>query len=212
VRGRADCHEGSCNVSFSLDSSDAQATLATYGLRPDLGARHATLSGELSWSRDEESPLASLSGNLHMLISDGATRPPAADAGAPFPLFVVPALLAGIAPEHAPAPTVQFARLAASYEVRDGVASTADLHLDGDAEMLVRARLGLVAGDYDGEAVVLRGEARLPKALRGLGPTPKVAAVWLALRDWLSGGGAGERGRAELRLRGTWEDPIVSVQ
>jgi uncharacterized protein YhdP len=198
-------------VSFSLDSADAQSTLATYGLRPDVAARRASLAGELSWRQDDASPLASLGGSLHMLVTDGTTRLPERDAGPPFPLLVVPALLAGIAAEHDPAPTVRFARLAASYEVRDGVASTADLHMDGDAEMLARARLGLVAGDYDGEAFVLRGEARLPKALRGLGPTPKVAAAWLALRDWL-GGGAGERGRVELRLRGTWADPIVSVQ
>ncbi|HEY2808819.1 MAG TPA: AsmA-like C-terminal region-containing protein [Steroidobacteraceae bacterium] len=211
ARGSAGCHGSTCNVTFSLDSTDAQSTLATYGLRPDVEARRANLSGELSWRRDDASPLASLDGSLHMLITDGSTRLPARDAGAPFPLFVVPALLAGIAPEHDPAPTVHFARLAASYEVREGVASTADLHLDGDAEMLARARLGLVAGDYDGEAFVLRGEARLPKALRGLGPTPKVAAAWLALRDWL-GGGAGERGRVELRLRGTWADPIVTTQ
>ncbi len=210
--GSAGCRGSSCNLSFSLDSTDAQATLASFGLRPEVEARHASLSGELAWRRDDVSPLASLGGSLHMLLTDGATRLAGKDAGAPFPLLVVPALLAGIAPEHEPVPTVNFARLAASYEVRDSVASTADLHLDGDAEMLVRARLGLLAGDYDGEAFVLRGEARLPKALRGLGPTPKVAAAWLALRDWLSGSGAGERGRVELRLRGTWEDPIVSTQ
>lgn len=209
VRGSAGCRGGTCSVSFSLDSTDAQATLASYGLRPELEARRGNLSGELRWRRDEASPLATLSGNLHMLLTEGATRLPARDSGAPFPLLVVPALLGGIAPEHAVAPAVHFARLAASFELHDGVASTADLHLDGDAEILVRARLGLVARDYEGEAFVLRGEERLPKPLRGLGPTPKVAAAWLALRDWLTGS---ERGRIELRLRGTWDDPIVSAQ
>jgi hypothetical protein len=38
-----------------------------------------------------------------------------------------------------------------------------------------------------------------------------VAAAWLALRDWLTGSG-GERSRVELRLRGTWDDPIVAAQ
>ena len=146
-----------------------------------------------------------------MLLTEGATRPASKETpGVPFPLFVVPALLAGIAPEgQAAAPAVRFTRLAASFELREGVASTSDLHLDGDAEILVRMRLGLVARDYEGEAFVLRGEELLPKALRGLGPTPKVAAAWLALRDWLSGSG-GERSRIELHLRGTWDDPIVS--
>ena len=123
---------------------------------------------------------------------------------------MVPALLAGIAPDTGAAvpPPLHFARLTASYELHDGVARTNDLHLDGDAEILVRARLGLAARDYEGEAFVLRGEERLPAPVRGLGLTPKVAAAWLALREWLTGTSA-ERGRIELRLRGSWDDPIV---
>ncbi len=211
ARGSATCHGATCSASFNLDSTDARATLVAYGLRPDLEARRGNLNGELRWRREDASPLASLSGDLHMLITDGGTRLPGNDSpGAVFPLFMVPAVLGGIAPQ-AQAPEVRFARLAASFEFREGVATTADLHLDGDAEILVRARLGLVARDYEGEAFVLRGEERLPKALRGLSPTPKVAAAWLALRDWLTGSG-GERGRIELRLRGTWDDPIVSAQ
>ena len=85
---------------------------------------------------------------------------------------------------------------------------TKNLHFDGDAEILVRGRVGLTAGDYDVQAFVLRGEERLPPALRRLDPTPKMAALWLSLRDWLSGAG-GERPTAALRLRGSWEDPIV---
>ncbi len=101
ARGSAGCHGGTCSVSFSLDSTDAQATLASYGLRPELEARRGNLSGELRWRRDEAVPLATLSGNLHMLLTEGATRLPAKDSGVPFPLFLVPALLGGIAPEQA---------------------------------------------------------------------------------------------------------------
>ena len=214
ARGSAGCHAHACSVSFSLDSTDAAATLAAYGLRPELQARRGNLSGELHWREDGSAPLASLNGNLHMLLDEGETGPPSKDTpDGPFPLFVVPALLAGIAAENRAVaqPPVRFKRLAASFELRDGVASTSDLHLDGDAEILVRARVGLLARDYEGEAFVLRGEERLPAALRGLGPTPKVAAAWLALRDWLAGAGS-ERSRIALRLRGTWEDPIVSAQ
>ena len=146
-----------------------------------------------------------------MLLTEGATRLAAQGHGRPVPAVRGAGAAGRHRAEHARAPAVHFARLAASFELHDGVASTADLHLDGDAEILVRARLGLVARDYEGEAFVLRGEERLPKALRGLGPTPKVAAAWLALRDWLSGSGS-ERSRIELRLRGTWDDPIVSAQ
>jgi hypothetical protein len=37
-----------------------------------------------------------------------------------------------------------------------------------------------------------------------------VAAVWLSLRELFAGAGA-ERAPAALRLRGTWNDPIVTL-
>ena len=54
---------------------------------------------------------------------------------------------------------------------------------------------------------VLKGEERLPAAVRGLSPGPRVAALWMSLRDLFAGG---ERERAALRLRGTWDDPMVT--
>ena len=39
ARGSAGCRGSTCSVSFSLDSTDAQATLASYGLRPEVEAR-----------------------------------------------------------------------------------------------------------------------------------------------------------------------------
>jgi uncharacterized protein YhdP len=128
----------------------------------------------------------------------------------PFALLVVPALISALEPEPAAAapPELRFAQLTADFELRDGWASTANLHLDGDAEILVRGRVGLLAQDYDAEAFILRGEERLPSAVRRLGPTPKVAALWLSLREWFAGTAA-ENARAGLRLRGTWNDPIV---
>ena len=86
--------------------------------------------------------------------------------------------------------------MTADFALRDGLARTANLHLDGaDAEILVRARVNLLARDYDGEAFILRGEERLPSALRGLGPTPRVAALWLSLRQWFTGTAPEEHGR-----------------
>ena len=71
------------------------------------------------------------------------------------------------------------------------------------------ARVNVLARDYDGEAFILRGEERLPSALRGLGPTPRVAALWLSLRQWFTGSAPEDPGTA-LRLRGAWNDPIVT--
>ena len=200
--------EGSCSARFSLQSADFAATLAALGFRPDLGAQRALLAGELQWPQGSVASLATLSGHLHMQLEDGATRAvPGSTAGLPFALLLAPALASGMEPQAQPA-QLRFTRLTADYELQDAVASTANLHLDGDAEMLVRARVGLLSQDYDGEAFILRGEERLPAAVRGLGPTAKMAALWLSLREWF-GGESGDGARTVLRLRGGWNDPIV---
>jgi uncharacterized protein YhdP len=209
AQGQASCAGGACRVNFSLDSHDAAATLAAFGLRRELTASRASFGGELHWSAQAPAPLATLGGHLHMELQEGATQLVASDAdGAPFALLSVPALLAAMAPDNAPeAPGLHFALLAANYELHDGEATTTDLHFDGDAEILMRGRVGLVAGDYDEQAWVLHGEQRLPAAVRRFVPTPRVAAAWLSLRELFAGA---ERTPAALRLRGTWNDPIVS--
>lgn len=210
AEGAARCEGGSCRLDFSLDSSDAAALLSAFGLKPELDAGRARFSGALAWSAQSQVPLATLAGQLHMQLQDGAMRTPADTAGTPFGVLVVPALLAALGPEAAASGTarpLRFTRLAADYELADGVATTRNLHFDGDAEILVRGRVGLAAADYDLQAWILRGEDRLPAAVRGLAPTPPVAAAWLSLRELL--GAAHERTGSALHLRGTWNDPIV---
>ena len=207
TRASARCQGGACRLQFSLDSRDAAATLAAFGLRPDISGRAGRLEGEVRWPAQAAAPLATLSGHLHMQIEDGMVRTGA--AGEPFALLSVPALLAGTGAEGSDTFGLRFARLSADYELQDGEASTPDLHFDGDAEILVRGRVGLAAEDYDQQAWILRGEDRLPAAVRRLGPTPRVAAAWLSLRELLTGTAA-DRARGALHLRGTWNDPIVS--
>jgi uncharacterized protein YhdP len=125
----------------------------------------------------------------------------------------VPALLSGLASgrAHPPAPELRFERFSADYELEAGEALTSNLHFDGDAEILVRGRVGLLSEGYDERAWILRGEDRLPAAVRRLGAGPGVAALWLSLRD-LFGSEAVERSRARLRLQGSWSDPIVTPE
>jgi uncharacterized protein YhdP len=145
-----------------------------------------------------------------------AGAPLSADVNPPFPLLAVPALMGGLRdPESAGISLprrhreLRFAHLAADYDVLDGQATTSNLHFDGDAEILMRGRTGLVARDYDEQVWVLRGEERLPAAVRRFAASPGVAAVWLSLRDLLSSSADTDRSRAVLRLQGSWEDPIV---
>jgi uncharacterized protein YhdP len=210
-RATVHCLEESCNLSFTLDSDDAAAVLAAFGFAPELSARYAHLDGQLRWSPEVSAPLATLGGSLHMRLDEGAMTPTADGMGLPFPLLSVPALLTGMHPGsgESPPPALRFARFTADYELLDGEARTSGLHFDGDAEILVRGRIGLSSGDYDQQAWILRGEDRLPAALRRLSPSPRVAALWLSLRDLLGGDGAG-RARAALHLQGRWSDPIVT--
>jgi uncharacterized protein YhdP len=206
----ARCLQSGCNLDFSLESGEAAAALTAFGFAPDVTASEAHLSGELRWSPAAREPLATLSGSLHMHLEDGIVSS-AAEAGMPFALLSVPALLAGMSPAAAqdgPA-ALRFARLSADYELRDGQAVTPALHFDGDAEILVRGRVGLRSGDYDEQAWILRGEERLPAAMRRLGATPRVAALWLSLRDLFGSEGA-DRARTTLHLWGPWSNPIVT--
>jgi uncharacterized protein YhdP len=207
----AHCEDSVCRLSFRVESTNPAEALAAFGFSPDVSASHARFEGELSWSPQAAAPLATLGGSLHMRLEDG-TMGSAGDArGVPFALLSVPALLAGLRPESADLqpPALRFSEFGADYQVRDGEAVTPGLHFDGDAEILVRGRVGLSSGDYDQQAWILRGEDRLPAAVRHLGPSPRVAALWLSLRE-LFGAEASAQGRAALRLRGQWRDPIVT--
>ena len=203
-----------CTLRAALNSSDFAATLEAFGARADLSGRRARLEGELQWPQGAGAPLATLSGHLHMQLEDGATRSGAQPGeAAPFALLLVPALMRALNNDpgrgEAPPQELRYARLTADFALRDGLASTSNLHLDGpDAEILMRARVNLLAREYDAQAFVLHGEERLPAPLRRLGATPRIAALWLSLREWFGGGAPEEDGTA-LRLRGGWNDPIV---
>jgi uncharacterized protein YhdP len=211
ARAHAHCTAMLCRARFALASADAAASLAAFGLRPEVSATDARLEGELQWAPQAPVPLASLDGHLHMELSSGLVH--AAGGGvAPgmrFALLSVPALLAS-APAGAEAPrALGFARLTGDFEVHDGQATTPGLHFDGDAEILVRGRVGLSSGDYDEQAWILSGEERLPAPLRRLSPTPRVAALWLSLREWL-GNSSVDRSHTALHLQGPWNDPVVT--
>jgi uncharacterized protein YhdP len=210
TRGSARCQNAACELQFTLDSQDAAATLAAFGFRPEVNAGRARMSGEVRWAQQPDSSLASLSGRLHMQLEDGAVHTDGVTGAAPLALLAVPALARGlaVAPGSTAAPELRFASLTADYALHDGQAETSDLDFDGDAQILVRGRVGLAARDYDVLALLLKGEERLPAAVRGLAAAPKVAAVWLSLRELLAGG-SGERSGGAVRLQGTWDDPVV---
>jgi uncharacterized protein YhdP len=206
--GALRCAAAACNLKFSLESGDAAATLASFGLRSDVSAAHARLEGELGWQPAGPQPaLATATGRLHIQLEDGATRAGEATtpADTPFALLVVPALIAATG-----SPELRFASLTGDFTLADGQAVTSDLHFDGDAEILMRGRVGLLARDYDGQLWILKGEGQLPAAVRGFEPAPKIAALWLSLRS-LVAGQAASLPRNGLHLRGSWDEPVVTT-
>jgi uncharacterized protein YhdP len=219
VTGAMRCQSSDCRLKFNLDSTNAAATLTDFGFRPDLTAARATLDGDLEWRvGTDRSALATLTGRLNMRLENGMTRvnPDPGLQGTPFALLLVPALVSGMGQPTAHATSLsasepsglRFSRLEADFDVSGGEAATSNLHFDGDAEILMRGRAGLLSRDYDEEVWVLHGEGRLPAAVRRLGPTPPVAAAWLSLRG-LFAGSRDDRSGAPLHLQGSWDDPIV---
>lgn len=207
-----------CRASLQLDVRDAAATLRDFGFREDLTAGRGSVQAELGWQPAAEQPwLATLTGRLSLHLTEGTMRAAAPRAGRPFPLLIVPALLGRAAEPAEPGAGVAaaleselaFGRLDADFELQDGEARTANLHFDGQAEILVRGRAGLVSRDYDLTATVLRGEERLPKPVRRFGSAPRVAAAWMTLRDLLAG--SSTRSRAVLHLHGSWDEPEIEL-
>ena len=68
-----------CAAHVSLKSTNLGQTLADYGLRADMGAARAQLEGDLEWPQGSSAPLATLSGDLHMRLEEGARRRQAPD-------------------------------------------------------------------------------------------------------------------------------------
>ncbi|HUL47165.1 MAG TPA: DUF3971 domain-containing protein [Steroidobacteraceae bacterium] len=204
AHGALKCRDGACRASFNLASHGAAATLARLGFRADLSAARAWASGELEWPTAPAATLADARGQLHVELDDGLARSVAAAGaqGSPLGLLAVPALIAGLG-----LPQLPFVRLSADFRIADGEATTSNLHLDGETEILMRGRIGLLAHDYDAQVWVLKGEERLPATVRHLAPGPSVAALWMSLRELFTGA---NHERAALRLRGTWDDPMVS--
>ncbi len=222
ARGTLHCQTAmpTCRLTFTVDSTDAAATLEDFGFKPDLTASAASLSGEAEWRPAPGQPwLAGVQGTLTLRLADGTLSPsstPQSVDAQPFALLAVPALVNALdAPGAAGAsltkeqPALHFDHLEADFDLADGQATTSNLHFDGDAEILMRGRIGIVSRDYDQQVWLLRGEERLPADVRRFGATPRVAAAWLSLRDLLGGAGSQDRSRAVLRLQGTWDDPMV---
>ena len=61
------------------------------------------------------------------------------------------------------------------------------------------------------QAWILRGEDRLPAALRGFGPTPRIAAAVAVAARAVRGPCGARPDATALRLRGTWDDPVVAT-
>jgi uncharacterized protein YhdP len=220
VSGTMRCQNTACRLKFTLDSTNAAATLEDFGFRPDLTAAKATLDADLEWRVGvDQSPMETLAGRMDLHLQDGTTRsdPDPNPQGTPFALLLVPALVNGIGQPSSQSASLasseprglRFSSLEAGFEINRGEAATSNLHFDGDAEILMRGHTNLVARNYDQQVWILRGEGRLPAAVRRLGPTPRVAAAWLSLRELFTGSGRDEGSKAQLHLQGTWDDPIV---
>ncbi|HEV2285097.1 MAG TPA: AsmA-like C-terminal region-containing protein, partial [Steroidobacteraceae bacterium] len=204
ARGTLACEAPLCHATVSLETHDAGALLARLGLRADLASAHGAVNAELAWPVGAAPTLTALRGTVHLALEDGVARGSAAAAapGMPPGLLAVPGLIAAMG-----LPQLPFARLSGDFTLGGGEALTSNLHLDGDTEILVHGRVGLAARDYDAAVWVLKGEERLPAAVRALPPAARMAALWMSLRELFGGGG---RAPAAWRLRGTWDDPMVT--
>jgi uncharacterized protein YhdP len=206
-------------LSMRLADGELRTPLDRSAVRSSIDAGAASALTARSAGHPETDPSAGGAAAVESRAAESVESAASTATARPFALLAVPALVGGLdVPGAAGASLTKeqrrlhFEHLEADYDLRDGQASTSNLHFDGDAEILMRGRIGLVSHDYDQQVWVLRGEERLPAAVRRFGATPRVAAAWLSLRELFGGSGTDDRSRAVLRLQGSWDDPMVVAQ
>ena len=216
LTAQAQCSgEVSCSAHFTLESTDAAATLAAFGLRGDLSAARARLQGELQWPQGSDAPLATVSGHLHMQLEDGATHEVEA------PRDAVCALPGAGAAHRAGAGALR-------GEGRGARGATAALQpperRTSSCVMATRAPRTCTwmarrrswcgrAWDCWRATTTARPSScaarnACPRRCAASGPLPRWPRCGCRCASG-SAGSAAENARAALRLRGTWNDPIV---
>lgn len=205
--------QSSATLSGDLATSNIATLLRTFGYTPNLDARVGRFRTALSWAPSQTGldwPRAE--GTVHLEFEGGQLRAVEPGAGRVLGLvnfYALPRRLT-LNFRDVLGSGLAFDRITGDFELRDGSATTQNLHVAGPSvRMDVRGRIGLAARDYDQEVTVypdVSGGVTLGAVLLG-GP---VAGVLTLLAQEIMGKPLNQVTQLSYRVTGSWDNPQVT--
>jgi uncharacterized protein YhdP len=200
----------SFNIDF--DTGDFGRALAGFGYADSFrgGKGHSTISAR--WSGPPTAfALARLQGSMNIEIADGRLLEVEPGAGRVFGLVSLQALPRRLTLDFSDffGKGFGFDRIAGSFVVRDGIASTDDLVMAGPAARIeARGNVDLAERSYDQTVLVVPNVGSgLPLAGAVAGGVPVGAAMLLMERVFKDD--IERMTRLHYRVTGPWQDPLV---
>ncbi len=195
-------------------STDLPALLESFGHESQFMVDRAQMDIEGRWSgAPVDFALARLSGNLHLVMSDGRIPEAQPGAGRLVGLISFSAMPRRLMLDFRDVfgEGLKFDRIEGGFEIDDGVARTEGLRLESPAaDITVSGETDLGGRTYDQTVLVEPGVSGTLPVLGGLAGGPAGAAAGLILRSLLERPLQGI-GEARYRVTGPWEDPNVEL-
>lgn len=208
----ADGQKSRTRLEFEFASTDLAEASRALGYGDVVEAKHAALSGNLSWAGGPGADaLAGMDGTLRLNLGDGQLRNVKPGAGRMLGLMSVVELPRRLTLDFRDVTDkgLAFDKVRGDFDVRQGNAFTQNLLLKGAAvDIGVVGRTGLATEDYD-QTVVVSGNPGGPLTVAGaLAAGPVIGAGVLVLSQLFKGQLQGLT-RAYYRVTGPWADPVV---
>lgn len=196
-----------------VDTGNAGALLAQFGIAPALKQGHGEASAELRWEGPLRAPeLDTLDGEVRLDLRDGVL--PAVEPGAGrlvglLSLSLVPRRLA-LDFSDVTQEGLHFDRLHAHFLLENGVARPEFFTVSAPAARIeVEGPIDLAAQRYDQIVTVVPQVSSTLPLIGALAAGPQVALA-LFLADRLLGAGVDKLTRFRYRIEGSWDDPQLS--
>lgn len=194
----------------NISSDNIQQTLTAFGYAPGITGNRGTMQAEVDWNGGPFGAiLPSLSGKLHLKLSNGQLLEVKPGAGRVFGLLSLNALPRRLLLNFSDVFGTGFAydTIEGNFLLQHGDAYTSDMSISGPAARIhVLGRIGLAKHDFD-EALIVNASvgSTLPVIGALAGGVGVGAVVWLLTEVFKKPLTA--VGEVRYRLTGTWDNP-----
>lgn len=204
--------QSSASASFQFEASDIAALLSAFRYTPNLDAKSARVTGNLTWAPSERGlDWTQAQGQVHLEFENGQLRAVEPGAGRVLGLvnfYALPRRLT-LNFRDVLSSGLGFDSIRGDFALREGSAHTDNLRILGPSlRMDVRGRIGLAARDYDQQVTVypdVSAGVTLGAVLLG-GP---VAGVLTLIAQEILNKPLDQVTQLSYRVTGSWDNPQV---